>query len=154
LHPATRRALIPRNEEDAVKNQPTPGEWVIMAAGAVMLIFAFLPFYTNGDSVSTFGEGLFPVATIIPLYGVIAAVQVAITRFGNVQFPPRIGGYTWPHIHVLLGLFATLLALAFLVLDKGNADFGVGFFFELLGAIALLVGGILLLREPRREATA
>jgi len=137
-----------------VKKQPTPGEWVIMAAGAVMLIFAFLPFYSNGESVNTFDEGLFPVATILPLYGVVAAVTVALTSFAGVEFPKRLLGYSLAQIYFLLGLFATILALAFLILDKGNADFGVGFFFELLGAIALLVGGVLLLREPENTTTA
>jgi hypothetical protein len=136
-----------------VKRQPTPGEWIIMVAGAVMLIFAFLPFYTNGDDLNAFGEGLFPLATIIPFYGVIAAIQVALVRFANVEFPPRVLGYTWAHIHALLGLFATILALAFLIVDKGNADLGVGYFFELLGAIAVLVGGGLLLREAQGPRT-
>ena len=137
-----------------MKKQPTPGEWIIMVAGAVMLIFAFLPFFTNGKSYSTFGEGLFPVATIIPLYGVIAGVQVALTRFANVEFPKQILGYTWPHIHLLLGFFATLLALAYLIVDKRGFDLGVGYFFELLGAIAVLVGGVLLLRESQGPAAA
>jgi hypothetical protein len=137
-----------------VKKQPTPGEWIIMVAGAVMLIFAFTPFFTNGKSYSTFGEGLFPVATIIPLYGVLAAVPVALTCFAGVEFPKTILGYTWPHIYALLGLFATILAVAYLIVDKGGFDLGVGYIFELLGSIALLVGGGLLLRESQGRATA
>lgn len=137
-----------------MKKQPTPGEWIIMVAGAVMLVFAFLPFYTNGKSYSTFGEGLFPLAAIIPLYGVIAALQIVLARFANVEFPPRIFGYTWPHIHALLGLFATILAVAYLIVDKRGLDLGVGFFFELLGAIAVLVGGGLLLREQQGSTAA
>ena len=137
-----------------MKKQPTPGEWVIMAAGAVMLIFAFLPFLDNGQSYNVFDEGLFPIATIIPLYGVIAGIQVALARFANVEFPPKMLGYTWPHIHTLLGLFALILALAYLLIDKGGADLGVGFYFEFLGAIALLVGGVLLLREAQSQGPA
>jgi hypothetical protein len=135
-----------------VKKQPTPGEWIIMVAGAVMLIFAFLPFFTNGKSYSTFGQGLFPLATIIPLYGVIAGALVALTVFAGVQFPPRLLGFTMPQIYALLGLFATILAVGYLIVDKSGFDLGVGYFFELLGAIAVLVGGGLLLREQGSTA--
>lgn len=135
-----------------MKKQPTPGEWIIMVAGAVMLIFAFLPFFTNGKSYSTFGEGLFPLATIIPLYGVIAAVLVALTVFAGVVFPDRLLGYTMAQIYTLLGVFATILALGYLIVDKRGFDLGVGYVFELLGAVAVLVGGALLLREQGSTA--
>ncbi|MCU1429379.1 MAG: hypothetical protein JWL83_3379, partial [Actinomycetia bacterium] len=39
--------------------QPTTGEWVIMGAGAVMLIASFLDFAFKRNA---WGSGLFPVA--------------------------------------------------------------------------------------------
>ena len=48
---------------------------------------------------------------------------------------------------MVLGFFAALYALAWLIKNKGGLDFGIGFWFILIGCIASLVGAVLLLRE-------
>jgi hypothetical protein len=143
---------------DQPRTNPTPGEITIMAAGALALIFSFFDFYKSpstsigrlsvgGGGVSAWGSGLFPVATLVPLFVVVMAVQVALTRFGHVELPARVVSFTWEQIHLVLGFFATLFAIAWLIKKKSPLDFGIGFWFILIASIAALVGAILLWRE-------
>ena len=73
---------------DATK--PTPGEITIMAGGAVALIFSFFDFYSyrqlrGSGGTSVWGSGLFPVATLMVIFVVIMALQVALTKFAHVN---------------------------------------------------------------------
>jgi hypothetical protein len=122
--------------------QPTPGEIIILAAGAVMLIASFLDF--AGDATS-WSSGAFPIVTLIPIYGVVMAAHIALTKFANVQLPDRVGTFTWEQVHLVLGLFAALMALGWLI--SGIDDTGIGFWLLLLGSIGLVVGAVMLQRE-------
>jgi hypothetical protein len=140
-----------------VQNKVTPGEIVIMAAGAVCLIFSFLPFFTIDvagfdDDISAWGEGLFPVATLIVLFTVIAGLLVVLTKFANMTIG-GILGFTLVQLLIVCGFFATILALAYLILDKGQYDFGIGYFLLLIGAIGSLVGAVLVMNERRAAGT-
>src|SRR5256885_8368857 len=129
------------------RQQPTPGEIVIMAAGAIMLVFSFFHF---ADNTSAWGKYFFPVATLLPLYGTVMALHVALTKFANVQLPTRVSGFTWEQIHLALGIMAGLLAIAFLITDVSDKQ--IGLWFEVLGGIALAVGAVLLQRERQTGA--
>lgn len=96
-------------------------------------------------------DGLFPLTILPLLYGLIMAIQIALAKFANVKFPERLVGFTWPQIHIALGINAALIMLAYLVIEKDPLDFGIGFFFMLIGALALAVGAFLYRRE---EATS
>jgi hypothetical protein len=136
----------------------TPAEIVILAAGVVVFVFSFLPFYKIGGAslgsfhvssknVNAWSSGLFPVATLIPIFGVIMAAQVAIAKFTSAQIPARVLTFTWEQVLVALGIFAALLAVCYLIVDKGGADFGFGFYLVLVGAIGLAVGAVMLQHE-------
>jgi 4-amino-4-deoxy-L-arabinose transferase-like glycosyltransferase len=129
------------------RQQPSPGEIVILVAGAVMLVFSFLHF--AGDT-SAWGKYLFPVATLLPLYGVIMALQIALTRFASVKLPDRVATFTWEQIHLVLGIMAALMAISWLITDTGDKQ--VGLWFEVLGGIALAVGAVMLQRERHTGA--
>jgi hypothetical protein len=131
----------------ADRQPPTPGEIVIMAAGAVMLIFSFVDFAPKTNS---WGTGLFPIATLLPLYGVIMALQIGLTKFANVKLPDSIVGFTWEQVHLALGLMAALMAIGWLLTDVGGKK--IGLWFEVLGGIALAVGAFLLQRERHTGA--
>jgi hypothetical protein len=129
---------------------PTPGEITIMAGGGVALIGSFLHFYTLSGasySASAWSSGFFPVATLMVIFTVISAVLIALTKFANVQLPERVLSFTWTQIYLVLGFFAALYAVAFLITDKSGRSFGIGFWLILIGCVASLVGAILLLRE-------
>ena len=131
----------------ADRHSLTPGEIVIMAAGGAMLVFSFLHFY--GDR-SAWGSHLFPVATLLPIYGVVMAVQIALTKFGGVELPDSVVGFTWEQVHLSIGAMAGLMAVGWLLTDTGDKQ--IGQWFEILGGIALLVGAVLLQRERNTGA--
>jgi hypothetical protein len=142
-----------------VEKNPTPGEIVVMAGAGVALIFSFLPFYeieilNVSDSTSAWGSGLFPVATLIPIFAVIAGVLVALVRFGNVQYPPGgFLGFTRHTLLVALTFFAAILAVAYLIVDKGpGGGLGFGYWFVLIGAVGSLVGAVLMMNEAQTRA--
>jgi hypothetical protein len=122
--------------------QITPGEWTIMGAGAVMLIASFLDF---AFKTSAWGRGLFPIATLMTIYGVLMGAQIAMVKFAGASMPDRIAGFTWEQIHLVLGFFATLMAVSWLITDDGSKS--IGFWLIFLGSIALLVGAVMLQRE-------
>jgi hypothetical protein len=127
--------------------QPTPGEIVILAAGAVMLIASFLEF--AGED-SAWGNFWFPIATLIPIYGILMALQVALTKFANVNLPDRVASFTWEQVHLMLGLFALLMSIGWLI--SGLDDTGIGFWLLLLGSVGLAVGAVMLQRERNTGA--
>jgi hypothetical protein len=123
-----------------------------MVAGAVMLIASFLDFVSAGDAgTNAWGSGLFPIATLLPLYGVVMAGHIALTKFANVDLPARVAGFTWEQVHLLLGLFALLMGIAWFATDL-IADRGIGFWLLFVGSIALAVGAFMLQRERNTGA--
>ena len=142
-----------------MEKNPTPGEIVVMAGAAVALLFSFFPFYKvevldTTDNTSAWGSGLFPVATLIPIFAVIAGVLVALVRFANVQYPPGgFLGFGYGSLILALTFFAAVVAVAFLIVDRSAAtSFGFGYWFVLIGAVGSLVGAILMMNETRTRA--
>jgi hypothetical protein len=131
----------------ADRQSPTPGEIIIMAAGAVMIVFSFLHFAADR---SAWGSGLFPIATLLPLYGLVMALQIALTKFASVKLPDTVLGFTWEQVHLALGAMAALMAFGWLVTDYGDKQ--IGMWFEILGGFALVVGAVLLQRERNTGA--
>jgi len=127
-----------------------------MAAGVVALIFSFFNFYKNtftDNGISAWSSGLFPIATLMVIFVVIMAIAVALPRFGNVGLPDLPFGFSWNQLHLILGFFAALYAIAFLVVSKGGLDFGIGFWFIFVACLAALVGAVLLQREGSGRST-
>ena len=50
-------------------------------------------------------------------------------------------------MHLALGSFAALLAVCYLVADKGFMSFGFGYWIVLVGCLGLLAGAVLLERN-------
>jgi hypothetical protein len=141
-----------------VEKNPTPGEIVLMAGAGLTLLFSFFPFYkveigNFSDNTSAWQPGLFPVATLITIFAVIAGVLVALVRFANVQFPPTgFVGIGWNQLLLALTFFSALLAVAYLIVDKPTGQsFGFGFWFVLIGAVGSLVGAILMSTEAKTK---
>ncbi len=132
------------------RTTPNPAEITVLAGAGVVLIFSFLSFYDVSlggvsDSTNAWGTGLFPLATLIVLFAVAAGVLVGLGALG-VDVPDRIATFTRTQLLLVCGVFATLQSLAFLIVDRGIADLGFGFWFMLIGSIAVLVGAIMLFR--------
>lgn len=128
-------------------HKPTPAELTILIAGGVMVLASFFDFYTGA---SAWAKYVFPVATLLPIYGLIMAVEIAVTDLGGVKLPGRVAGFTWEQIHLVLGLMAGLMAVAWFVTDTGKKP--VGQWIEIAGGIALAVGALNLQRERHTGA--
>lgn len=127
-----------------MKEKPTVPDWIMMAGGLVCLLFSFLAFYKFGSvSRSAWGSGLFPIATYVALFGLIVGGSAALRIFAGTKLPEPLVGFTWKQIRLALAIFAGLLMLGYLIVDKGGLDFGIGFWLMLLGAIALVVGAVM-----------
>ena len=129
------------------KKPPTPGEIVIMAAGAVMLVASFLHF--AGDT-SSWGSGAFPIVTLIAIYGIVMGAQVALTKFTSVHLSDRVAGFTWEQVHLLLAAFALLMSIGWIISGLPSKDIGLWLLFA--GSVALVVGALMLQRERNTGA--
>ena len=140
----------------------TPGEITIMVAGAVALIFSFFDFYggaeipefelPTGETVggggggsSLWSSGLLPVGTLMVIFCVVMALHIGLTKFTTVDVPERVAGFTWTQIHLVLGFFAALYAVAFLLTEGGDKE--IGFWMVFLACVAAFAGAILLRNE-------
>jgi hypothetical protein len=131
------------------KTKPTTAELAIMISGAVMLVGSFISFYSGGSS-SAWSTGLFPIATLLPLYGVIMGGEIALTKFAGVKLPERVGGFTWEQLHLALAIFAAVIALCFLIIK--NPGLGAGVIIEVVAAAGLLYGAVTLQKERHTGA--
>lgn len=140
-----------------MERQVTPGEIVVIAGGGVCLVFSFLPFYSGNLGLSNrnaWSSGLFPLATLIVVFAVVAAVVVLLVRFANVRYPANgFLGFSLTSLLLALTFFSAILAVAYLIVDRGVAyDLGIGFWFVLLGAVASLVGAVIMMNEATTRA--
>lgn len=126
--------------------KPVRPAWVVlMVASAVTFVFSFTDFYLVGDgfaseSVSAWGKGLFPLATMVPLLGLVAGALAAIRAFGNVT-PPTILTFTPRQQSLVVTLPALLIMIGFLIVD--GPPKGSGFWFLFMGSIGLVAGAVM-----------
>ena len=128
-------------------SSPTPAELTILIAGAVMLIGSFFDF---AGSINAWGTYLFPLATLLPLYGTVMALEIGLTKFANVSLPERVVGFTWEQVHLVLGILAGFMAVGWLITDISSRGFG--YWLEVLGGIAVAAGAVILQRERNTGA--
>ena len=120
---------------------PTPAEIAVMAGGALALIGSFLHYrYAS----SLWSKGFLPSGTLMALFATAMAVVVAL-RFLNVSLPARVVGLSWIQVHLVLGFFAALYAIAFLITAGGGRK--VGTWLVTIGCIAAFVGAIMMSRD-------
>lgn len=128
----------------------TPAQIVIIAAGAVALVGTFLDFFGINDLGANVWDGdFFPIATLMALFVVVMALQIVLAVVLNVQMSATVAGFTWLQVHLVLGFFAALYAVAWLIVDSGSLDRKIGFWFVFVACIGGLVGAILLQREAK-----
>jgi hypothetical protein len=140
----------PSSGSGRTNKAPNPAEITVLAGSGVVLIFSFLAFYevslgSFSDSRNAWGTGLFPLATLIVLFAVVAGLLVGLGLLG-VNVPERIATFSRAQILLICGVFATLQSIAFMIVDHTGADLGIGFWFMLLGSIAVLVGAVMAFR--------
>lgn len=133
----------------------TPGEFIIMTAGVLALIFSFLPWYhvSRGNDVTAWAAGLFPFAALVALAGMVMAVQVALDRVARVSMPRRVSDFTWEQVHMVLALLALLMVLCYAIVKKAGITFALGYYLDFACAAGLLIGAVLLRQERRLRSS-
>jgi hypothetical protein len=139
------------------------GDIVVLVAGALAVIGSFLPFYkteffspvvgvqsNSYNSWDTDFQLLFPVATLIAVFTILAALLVALDKFADIEF--AVLGIDSRRLPLALGFFATVLALAYLIQDKDPIDLGTGFWLLLAASVASTAGSALVRNEQTTGA--
>src|SRR5207245_5936665 len=97
----------------------SPGTIVLLVAGAAVLIGSFLDFYSaagvSGGGGSAWSRGLFPLMTLPVLAALVVAVPAAIATFTDLALPRSVLGLGAYQIDLLLGGYAVVLMVCFLV---------------------------------------
>ena len=135
-----------------MKEKLTTAQIVILACGVVAFIASFLPWVSIdlgrfGDASYNAWDGdvmYWPTFWWVGIFGLVMALQVGLTAFTSVNLPDRPLGFTWPQIHLVLGIFAVILTVSFLI---GGDEHGIGFWISLLASIGLVVGAVMLEKE-------
>ena len=123
----------------------SPAEIVIVVSGLATFIFSFVKWYDFGPfGGTTNGWDEFPLFTYGALAGIVMAGHILATKFGNVSLPSNVAGFTWPQIHQVLGLIATLVTLGVFIAGENSE---IGLIVSLLGSVGLLVGAVMLRNE-------
>jgi hypothetical protein len=122
------------------------GEWVLGAAGLVLLVDLFLPWY--GDPSLTAWESLTVLDVILAALALIALAIPVVTA-----------AYRVPALPLALQSLTTLLAIGILVLVVGRvlnlpgdaSDREWGLWLGLAATVGIVVGGLLAMRDERRS---
>jgi hypothetical protein len=127
-----------------MKRQMTVAQLIVVVSAAVTLLFSFFPFLGVGgfDEADTnaWGSGVFPLATYPAVIAVVIGVLVALTAFAGVKLPERVLSYSWPQIYAAAALFALVIMLGWLILDKGGSSLKYGAVLMLIGTVGLVLG--------------
>lgn len=134
-------------------------EKIIAAAGVVLFIASFLPWYSV--KVNLFGvsksftasgwEDPNPIWSVLAvLLGVAMVAQILVSKFSEVEIP-KIANLSWPEVHRIAGIAIAVLVLIKLLAESSHLGFG--FFIAIICASALAYGGFMYAKdEPAPSA--
>jgi hypothetical protein len=122
------------------------GEWVAALSGAALLVSLFLPWYGTGEQDTTAWEALAAIDIVLAFVGVLGVALLLVTATQRV-----------PAVAIALSAFVTLAGLVGLILvlvrlaDLPGAADGRewGIWLGLAGAIGIVAGGALAMRDER-----
>jgi hypothetical protein len=132
--------------------QVSPSQIIILVSGVVMLLCLFLPWLEFFDTENAFGTFVFPFGFLACLCGIAMAVVVALNAFAGTDLPQKVWIFTWDQVHLILGVFAAVVSVSYLLVDVGGADKKLGIYLALLASIGLIVGAVMMRNETPAAA--
>jgi hypothetical protein len=129
-----------------VRNQqPTPGEWVILAGAGVTIVGSFLDATISRTAWSSTS---FSTLKVVPLYAIAVAALIAVQRFARAELPDRVAGLAWPQLYLVASFFTLVMAVAWFVAIEDRRS---GLYAMTLGAFVMTVGAFILERNRARR---
>jgi hypothetical protein len=122
------------------------GEWIAALSGAVLLVSLFLPWYGAGAEDASGWEALAVLDVALALVAAFGVALLVITASQRVPAVP-IALSTIVTLVGLIGLVLVLIRLANLPGGFDGRELGV--WLGLLGAIGIVAGGAVAMRDER-----
>lgn len=120
---------------------------LVAAAGAlVTFIFSFLPFFDIAGlegTPSAWTTDFKGFAAAIPALLALALVVVIALRFANITMPEQVLTFTPDQVKATWGIAAAGIMISFIATGPESIDKAVGFWFMLIGALAMAAGTIM-----------
>lgn len=126
-------------------NDVSPGKLTLLIGAAVTFIFSWLPWYSISGFGSNFSRnawqsGTFPMATWAPVLALVVGFIVAAETFKFLELPEKVWEFTLDQIVLILSIFALLVTISYLIVDKGGASMGFGLIVCFIGTVAMVAG--------------
>ncbi len=126
-------------------NDLSLGKLVTLIGAGVVFVFSFLPWvsvsgYTNWNA---WGSGFFPMATWAPVLAFVIGFLVAADLFGFISLPEKYWEFTLDHVVLIGSIFAFIVTISYLIMDKSGGSIGAGLILCFLGTLAM-VGGFVM----------
>ncbi len=131
-------------------NELTLGEKIIVAAGVVLLIDSFLPWYSIDISIFHFSRNGWQapnsfLSVLAILIGIAMAAQVLVARLGSVNMPDKVGSLGWGMVDLIAGAVAFLFVI---IKWLNNTDWtAYGLYIGIIATAALAFGGFTVAKE-------
>jgi hypothetical protein len=119
-----------------------------LIGAAVTFLFSFFAFFKFGNqSLSAWSGDGGAFATTVPAILAAATIVVSILELTGQKLPGQVLTFNWNQIKATWGIGAAGIMISWLLTSPGagDSDKGIGFWFMLLGSIAMAVGAIMAL---------
>ena len=128
----------------------TVANLICLVGAAVTVLFSFLEFFSFpegfGDSGGSAWSGDYGAfATTLPAILAIVMLVWGIMEVAGTNLPANVLTYDSNQVKGMLGIFAALSMLSWLITDFGGLDKGIGFWGMLLGSLAMAAGAVMAL---------
>lgn len=129
-----------------MKEKLTVAQLVSGGGALVCALFSFFNFYEfGGDGRSAWSQDVGAYVTTIPAILAFVMLGWMIAGLAGASLPKQVLTFTTEQLNATWGIAAGGIMIAFLTQDLGGLDKGIGFWFMLIGALAMAVGAVMAL---------
>jgi hypothetical protein len=120
------------------RTYPFPPILLPLGVAAVVLIVGLvLPWWKFGSQgIGVFDDGLFPVAALVPVLGLLALLDLCADVVLGLKRPAQIASFTRQQLRTVAAADALVLAAVWFFM--GRVEIGLGYWASLIGSAAVL----------------